>query len=445
MLPKLQPEPAVSSSPQTATQWSLPTRIGFRFAFSYLLLYLSPGAVGALGPVVQISNFYQRLWQQLWHAVVPWVGIHGLNLNGDFREVNNGSGDQLYDYVLILCIFLLAVVATAVWSLADRKRQNYRTLYQWFRMFMRLVVGAAMIGYGIKKLFPAQFPEPPLAALLEPFGAMSPMGLLWNFMGTSALYSLFGGLGETLGGVLLFVPRLTCLGSLISFAMVSNVLALNMGYDVPRKIYSIHLLLMCLFLLLPDLRRLANVLVFNRTAEPATEVPLFADKQLNRAALWFQLAFGLLVVVIAGRDAYASSVQQATHLPPPIRGVWAVDDFVLDGVSHPPLLTDTNRWRDVVFDNADLLVVRDMDGLLHPYNLRLDSAGRSFSLGIAEKPSWEAQLHVADLHSDRLTLEGQMDGHPLTANLRRIDLADPDRFLLVNRGFHWVNEAPLKR
>lgn len=444
MIPQMQREMALSSSAH-ADNWSLATRIGFRFAFSYLILYLSPGAVGALGSQVEISNFYQRWWQHLWHAVVPWVGTSLLKINGDFREVINGSGDELYDYVLILCIFALAAIVTAVWSVLDRKRQNYRVLYAWTRMFMRLVVGAAMIGYGIKKLFPAQFPEPPLAALVDPFGSMSPMGLLWNFMGASQLYSLFGGLGETLGGVLLFVPRLTCLGALISFGMVSNVLALNLGYDVPRKIYSIHLLLMCVFLLLPDLRRLANVLVLNRTAEPAQEVPLFTDKQLNRAALLFQLAFGVLVVFIAGRDAYAGAAKQAIHLPPVIRGVWAVDGFVLDGVPHPPLLTDSARWQDVVFDGPDQLVVVDMDARQHPYQLRFDSEGRSLTLSSAEQPLWAAQLHIAELQGNRMTLEGRVDGHPLSAELRRIDLGDRERFLLLNRGFHWVNDAPFRR
>lgn len=443
MIPQRQRETAVSS-PAHADEWSLATRIGFRFAFSYLILYLSPGAVGARGPTVEISNFYQRWWQHVWQVVVPWVGTN-LHIQGDFRAVNNGSGDELYDYLLILCIVVLAAVATAVWSVLDRKRQNYRALYAWTRMFMRLVVGAAMIGYGLKKLFPAQFPEPQLATLIDPFGRMSPMGLLWNFMGTSRLYSLFGGLGETLGGVLLFVPRLTCLGALISFAMVSNVLALNLGYDVPRKIYSIHLLLMCMFLLLPDLRRLVNVLVLNRTAEPVQEAPLFADKQLNRAALLFQIAFGVLVVFIAGRDAYASVVKQSIQLPPTIRGVWAVDGFVLDGVQHPPLLTDSARWQDVVFDGPDELVIVDMDARQHAYPLRFDSDGRSLTLSSADQPQWDAQLRIAELQGDRMTLEGRVDGHPVSAGLRRLDLSDQERFLLVNRGFHWVNPFPLRK
>ena len=444
MIPQLQRQTPVSAPEQKAT-WSLATRIGFRFAFSYLVLYLSPGAVGALGSEVQISNAYQRFWQQIWHAVVPWVGTHVLNINGDFREVINGSGDELYDYVLVLCIFLLAAFVTLVWSVLDRKRSNYRVLYQWFRMFMRLVVGAAMIGYGMNKLFPMQFPEPPLAALINPFARMSPMTLLWNFMGTSRLYSLFGGIGEMSGGLLLFVPRLTCLGSLISFGMLSNVFLLNLGYDVPRKIYSIHLLLMCVFLLLPDFGRLANVFIWNRRAEPAREVPLFADKQLNRAALVLQVVFGFVVLGIAGHDANTIAVREATHLPSTIRGIWAVEDFVLDGTSRPPLLTDTERWKNIIFDNPGLLTVQDMDETQHQYNLQFDPEGKFFTLGKTDDAGWNARFAFAEVHVDHLTLEGQFDGHSLTAKLRRVDLTDPSKFLLTNRGLHWINPFPLRR
>src|SRR5215469_2793011 len=98
-----------------------------------------------------------------------------------------------------------------------------------------------MLGYGVKKLVGAQFPGPSLSRLMQPFGQASPLGLMWTFMGASQLYSFFAGMGETVGGALVLVPRLVTLGALISLAMTTNVLVLNLCYDVPRKIFSIHL------------------------------------------------------------------------------------------------------------------------------------------------------------------------------------------------------------
>ena len=445
MIPQPQQEAPVAP-PESLPRWSAATRIGFRFAFSYFLLYLAPGAVGALGLEERtISTPFRDLWVHIWHQVVPWVGVNVLHLQGNLSEVANGSGDELYDYVLILCIAVLAVLVTLVWSLLDRKRQEYRQAYQWLRLFMRLVVGAAMIGYGVKKLFWSQFPDPGLAKLVDTFGQTSPMGLLWTFMGMSRLYSFAGGVGETLGGVLLIIPRFTALGALISFGMVSNVLLLNLAYDVPRKIYSIHLLLICLFLLLPDFRRLANVFIFNRRADPVPEVPLFKDKQFNFAALLLQFAFGILVVFLTGKEAYLDSVKAATHLPPPIRGIWSVEQFTVDGILHPPLLTDGERWNRIIFDNADKLTIQPMDGSLQQYELQLDPEQDSFQFRKEGAPHWQATFTVDHSQPDRLTIKGVVDGRPLTAQLRRVDLSDPSQFLIINRGFHWVDDYPFQR
>lgn len=41
-----------------------------------------------------------------------------------------------------------------------------------------------------------------------------------------------------------------------------------------------------------------------------------------------------------------------------------------------------------------------------------------------------------------MTLDGQMDGHAVHVQLK---LKDRNQFLLVNRGFHWIQEYPFNR
>ena len=445
MIPQLQRDTPVASTPST-TQWSLATRIGFRFVFSYFMLYLGPGAVGALGYEQHIIHTpYRDFWVAIWHQVVPWVGANILHLQGDFREVSNGSGDELYDYVLVFCILVTAAVATAVWSWLDRRRPNYERLHAWLRVLMRLSVAAPMLGYGIKKLMPAQFPEPPLVRLIDPLGQISPMGLLWTFMGYSPAYSFFGGLGETAGGLLILIPQFTTLASLISIGVMSNVLMLNLCYDVPRKIYSIHIILICMFLLLPQLRRLANMFVLNRPVEPEREVALFADKQWNRLAFWFQIAFGALAIVTCSWQSRIDAVTLNTHLGPEVRGIWNVDDFVLDNVSHPPLLTDTERWQHLVLDTPAVINLQMMDNTLQQYRLNLDQQQNKLMFANWGSQRWKGDFRLDHSQPDLITLTGQLDDRPLTVRLRRMNPSDPNKFLLVNRGFHWVNPVPFRR
>ena len=435
MIPQLQQE-ASSAPSHSAPQWSTPTKIAFRFAFAYFLLYVYPRPIGSLGAFVNYSNPLRDMW----HAVVPWVGTHVLHLTGDLTEVANGSGDQLYDYVLWLCIAAVAVLATAVWSALDRKRPNYEQLYQWMRVFVRIVVGVAMMVYGADKLWRMQFAEPGLARYVDTFGRTSPMGLLWATMGTSRAYSFFGGVGEMLGGLLLFVPRFTTLGALVTGAVMTNVLMLNFGYDVPRKIYSIHLIAFCLFLLIPDMRRLAEFFLLNRKTQLSPPVPVFRDRKLNYGVLALQGLIGVTALALSCTQAYKDQVRNETRISAAVRGIWSVDQFALDEILRPPLLTDNERWQNVIFDDPYAVVIQGMDGVQTRYYLKLDTANKKFSLWDFANMRRNASFTYQTPAPDRITLEGQFDGKHVTAELHRISLADPERFLLINRGFHWVNQ-----
>ena len=440
MIPQLQRNTPVSSA-ESAPQWSLATRIAFRFAFSYFLLYVYPRSVGSLGAFVKYNNPLKDLW----HAVVPWVGTHVLHLSGDFTEVANGSGDQLYDYVLIFCIAVTALIATAIWSWLDRKRPNYEVLYQWLRIFVRLVVAVAMISYGANKLYRMQFAAPALARYVDTYGQTSPMGLLWAFMGMSHAYSFFGGVGEMLGGLLLLVPSLTTLGSLVTLAVMSNVFMLNFCYDVPRKIYCIHLIVFCLFLLFPDMRRIADFFLLNRKTQLSPPVALFKDKFLNYGVLLLQLGIGVGAIIVCGQQPYVDAGKNETYIAPAFRGIWSVEQFALDNSPRPPLLTDMQRWQRVIFDAPDIVTIQSMDGTLKRYYLQLDTQKKKLTLWDPPNTHWNASLTFDVAHPDQITVDGRFGQSHVYADLKRVDMSDPVKFLLINRGMHWVNQYPNNR
>ena len=66
---------------------------------------------------------------------------------------------------------------------------------------------------------------------------------------------------------------------------MSNVLALNLCYGVYVKLISLHMLLLSVFLVAPDTRRLANIFLFNRTVDRAQPVPLSNRSWVNRTAV----------------------------------------------------------------------------------------------------------------------------------------------------------------
>ena len=440
MIPQLQRETTVSS-PEIAAKWSLAARIGFRFAFIYFFLYIGPGAIGARG-LEEMPTGYRAVFAALYARIVPWFGSNILGLRQSLKEIPSGSGDQLYDYVLILCIFLIACFGATLWSILDRKRRNYQQLYEWLRLGMRLLLVTSMMTYGAAKILPMQFAPIPLARLVNPLGYTSPQGLLWVFMGYSTAYGVFGGVAEMLGGLLLAVPRFTTLGALVSLGALSNVLMLNLCYDVPRKIFTIHLVLFCAFLLLPDVKRLLNLFLLNRATEPATSVPFLKDKRLNRGVLILQYFYCAAILFTVVQSSYAGVLNVRAQIDSSLRGIWFVEEFAWDNVPQPALVTNEQRWEYVVFDSPDIITIQPMQGTLRLHKFTLSQNEKSLQLVNIDAPQWKGSFTLERLAPDRMSMTGQADGHPVTAILRRVDLSDPTKFLLTNRGFHWITTIP---
>ena len=92
-----------------AANWSLAHLLVFRFAFVYLVLYNLPFPLG----VLPLTHSLAQKYQLLWHHAVPWAGKHVLHLSREIAVSTNCSGDTTYDYVLVLCLLVLAFAATA--------------------------------------------------------------------------------------------------------------------------------------------------------------------------------------------------------------------------------------------------------------------------------------------------------------------------------------------
>lgn len=428
-------EPA--KQPDAAPRWGLAKKILFRFAFAYLVLYNLPFPLEYI-PYVDVLV---RWYPQLWDFVVPAVAEQAFGADASVGP--NGSGDTTYNYVQVFCYLVLALFATAIWTFLDRRRANYARLYQWLHVYVRFALALTMIGYGAVKVIPTQFPSPSLDRLIQPFGDASPMGILWTFMGASAAYTIFAGLSEMLGGLLLVSRRTTLLGALVSMGVLINIVLMNFSYDVPVKLFSSHLLLMALFLILPDLRRLLNLLVFNRPVPPAEIRPLFRRKWLNRSALVLRTVFVFGFAIFFLYQAYQGSKEYGSRAPkPPLYGIWNVDQFEMDGVARPPLITDETRWRRVVFSYPGMMAIQLMSDTRQRYRLEANTTKKVLKLSKREEPQAKSSLSYTQPEPKLLTLEGTVDGHKIRARLHRVD---ESQFLLVSRGFHWINEYPFNR
>jgi uncharacterized membrane protein YphA (DoxX/SURF4 family) len=438
--------PSAIAQPFETPRWSLLHRAFFRFLFSYFLLYALPstGRVSLLSDIPGASWIAEK-YVSLWHALCPWAGSHFFHLSGrPVTYVPTGSGDTTLDYIENLLFLFVALAAALVWSALDRKRRDYRGLEAWLRLLIRYTLAFTLFGYGFAKVFPLQFRTPGLLRLIEPYGDFSPMGALWWFMGASAPYTIFAGFSEVIGGLLLLFRRTTTLGSLIAFGVLLNVVMLNFCYDVPVKLYSTNLLLMALYLASPDLQRLFDFFVRNRPTVPTDLAgPRFSRRSVRVGAVVFQVLFvgyALYGNIVGGWRSY-----QTTRVNPPrpaVYGIWEVETFMRNGHEVPPLVTDTTRWRRFIADFPGSIAVKTMDDKLKSYRAEYSKTGTTLTLFEGSDGSKGYKLVYTRLNPDHLTLDGTIGGDTLSLGLRRIDSS---KFLLLSRGFHWINEVPLNR
>lgn len=437
-LPQAPETPAPTN--EARPRWNPANRILFRFVFVYFILYILPFPLTNILSDEQVSSPYQKLQD----VVVLWVGPHVLNTDVKIYRPT-GSGDTTYDYVLMFSLACVSAAVTAVWSLLDKKRPAYPRLFQGLRVYVRFYLAFMMLSYGAVKVIQSQFPSPGLDRLVQPFGDASPMGLVWTFMGASAGYNFFAGAGEMLGGLLLTTRRTTLLGALVTIGVMSNVAALNYCYDVPVKLFSSHLLLMAVFLVAPDLRRLIDFLVLHR--------PVSAVEYRPFLGRWKWLRYGALTLrtlVVVGFTGMLLTVAQESRkkfgdLAPrsPFYGIWNVEELETDGTNRPPLITDAGRWRRVIFDYPTVVSVHLMSGTPVRYGLKLDEEKKVLTVSSRRaETKWSADLAYTQPEEGVMTLEGTLEGKKIRAKLRR---TDPGEFLLLNRGFNWINEYPFNR
>lgn len=413
--------------------WPVGWRVAFRFSFLYWLLYIFPPLVYLLpfGIGDKLNTWGGWPLNRLSHL----VGVHLFHLSGEAADWHvTGSGDTAMDYTQVFCIAVIAVVGTIVWSaIAERRdgRREYRTAYAWLRLALRLTLGTTLLSYGFAKIFPSQFGlAPGLWALNATYGDSSPMYLLWFFIGFSRPYAIFGGLVEAVSGVLLLFERTETIGALGAATVLLNIVLMNFCYDVPVKLYSMHLLLMSLFLLLPNFRPMWEFFVRRRTVALAgVWVPRAERRSLRmagRVALGVVCLLCVWTFVVVG---YRSRTMPTAHSP--LYGVWSVDSVTGWPDAHVP--------QKITLEDTQVARVRAVDGNMSRYPVEYNASQQSIRFVKMDKGTL---LHWDGPADGKAELRGDWMGVPVTLNMHRID---PQTYLLTSRGFHWVQEDPYNR
>jgi hypothetical protein len=423
--------------------WPLWRKVAFRFFFIYFLLQIAPWTwLDSVPGVGSVTQYY--------YAGMDWLVEFANAKIFHVREKLvpfNGSGDTSYGWTQVWLFLSLALLGSLIWSVIDGKRDHYITADYFLRNFVRYFVAMNCLSYGIIKLFALQMTFPNLSQLATPLGDFLPMRFSWMFIGYSGSYQIFSGVMETLAGLLLLNRRSITLGLFIGASVFTNVVMMNLSYDIPVKIFSIHLLIYCLFLLSYDVKRFTTFFLLNKPTDTTDLYSIhFAKKWMRVIRLVAKSVFIILTVIMPFYNSWSFynsnlSVQEAK----PIKsGVYNVALFEVNGKAMPPLASDTITWKDVIFEKTPSGSVNSTDTLFRQryrrgyFNYRADTINHTLKLFKRSVQGDSTFLFSMNYHlrNDTILLSGKVRNDSLQVRL----VKSKRHFQLAERQFHWLSE-----
>lgn len=415
-----------------------------RFGAVYFALYSLPWPLGAIPRTEPIAGW----WAQGRDTAIHWFGTHVLGLRDNLAPFPTGSGDTTRDWVAFVLMGLLALLASTTWS-AFALRGNGPWLGRGLHTWLRYVLAVAMLGYGTAKFGEGQFPAIDAHSLETPWGECSPMGVVWRFMGASPAYTACTGVVECLAGVLLLWRRTSTLGGLVAVGAMTNVLLLNLCYDIPVKLYASHLLLMGALVAAADVPRLLAVFWRHEAVAAAPTMrpawswqPWFVGSRIVKYSLVAWLLVGEVQQLVERASRAPESVLDGSYEviaaegPGAERLAWlhCYDQTRFGRPTHWLMGMDAKGKN--VFGSA-FVVDLDAGRLGAPPGTQ---AGGPQAPVAAELPSGSFTWH--DGHETLELALPRARGAVWQLRLRR---RRPESFPLLQRGFRWVQEHPYNR
>jgi hypothetical protein len=366
-------------------------------------------------------------WGHLFTVPGIWVARHLFDMTGPMHQGRQGdNGDVGEEFGRLLLATVIGVIGAAVWTTVDRRRPRARWVGDVLQVMLRYSIALGLIGYGVAKLLPQQFPPISPGVLEQRVGDLTPMSLLWTFMQYSRPYAFFGGVMEMAAVFLLCFRRTATLGALVCLAVMTNVALLNLAYGVPVKLYALMIVVSCAVLVLYDAPRLWTFFVRQR-AVPARAPSSLPFDRIPTAAGWSIKVALVGSVIVSSVIAMRPSLDTSKGALP-IDGGWSVTSF--NAVRSPSdSAVTTPTWRRVVVQNGRVSIRLDDDRFV---GCRQTSAAAAImTLACSRNRAGELKW---TLKGNDLQLDGTFDGARVSAAAQRVDYA------LLRSEFRWISD-----
>lgn len=373
----------------------------------YFILFIFPFPL--FGFPIIVDNFF------------IWFGQNILGL--DFvKQVSTGSGDTIFDFVKLTFILILATVITI--ALLFTKPPFREKVTSISIIYGRFFLSCMLLSYGFAKFSEGQFGIPSLFRLEQSVGEMSPMGILWTFMGSSPAYSTFAGICQVTAGFLLLFRRTYVFGALVAFGVMTNIVVLNFCYDVPVKIFSTNLALISLFIIHNNWSTILMFLI----GKPSKIN--FVGFRFNKK--WLQITSKILIVL------YILVITVGMSMSRIINTEENVNEKFFAVYKNEKQSTDSLALTKMIIDDGYAQIFYKNDTVVS-WDFKFDEKENTMFFKAADSTKTDIKLHFKSIENNKIEF---LDSEK---SLGKFNITKKEDFELLKRGFNWTSEYPYNR
>ncbi|REG96306.1 hypothetical protein [Flavobacterium aquicola] len=201
-------------------------------------------------------------------------------------------------FPLVALTLLGAVVFPLIWHyLEKREKINSEKVYGFLYSGIRYVIAFNIASFGWKKFYGLQFVVPAEIARL-PMNQQSGEWLTWFYFGHSHTFGIIIAVIQIAGGYLLLFRRTLLIGSIILFALLSNLTLINIFYQMNAGalMQSVVLTIGVLFLILLDYKKLIVFFLKTKSNLPSLNFNNgFAKNSIRISAIVLSLLYTIYI------------------------------------------------------------------------------------------------------------------------------------------------------
>lgn len=405
--------------------------IVFTALLIYLWLCMVPFPLTEMPVSSRFLDAYQWFMDFL-NRGFSWIFWNATDLHSQIQT--RGSGDARYNYAMLATMTSLALILSAILHFSIRKTEFFTRFYKLTIVYCRYFVGLYLLLYGFSKFHESQFLLPRLMDLERKTGDLSPMDLLWFFMGYSPLYCAFTGLGEIFGGLCLLFRKTKALGCIVAIAAMSNVFMLNLSYDVPVKLFSFHLVMISVFILLPDLKGLFGLFFRQEPYRLQGEPMVLPENWMRRGRIFLKtfLILGAPANILLGGYLFPEKKDTTLEGSYPVQYTICNQDTLAIRSRQPA------SWNRLILENRMARIFLH-DGTVLDFKSLIDTNQHTLNLDSLRKEQASLRFHYSVPLPEELILSGKIGTDSIRMHCTKTGIQD---YPLIRRGFHWINEYP---